>query len=56
MIECPRCHRSNKAVRDPSDPPATVTIHIECPECVESDGDMADPVYFDAAGKLIPWL
>jgi hypothetical protein len=51
-LQCPRCRRSQRVAREPNDPPRTVTIRIECPECVQGEPDAA-PTYFDAAGEQI---
>ena len=48
-LECPKCHRKQRAIRDSLDPPKTVRVQIKCPKC--DDGDFDSPRFFNAAGK-----
>jgi len=53
-LRCPKCKLRKRAKRDETDPPGTVIIVLQCPEC--NGGDFDSPVYFDEAGNELPFI
>jgi hypothetical protein len=51
-IECPACGAAKRASPDPSDPPGTARIRLECPKCIGRKETVAIK-YFDANGEPI---
>lgn len=50
-LRCPKCDRATTVARHRWDYPEAVRMELLCPSC--SNGDFAEPFYFDAAGKHI---
>ncbi|PWB94632.1 hypothetical protein [Methylosinus sporium] len=50
-IVCPTCGRSKHMLPDPSDPPRTARILLDCPKCIR--GATTTIEYFDAEGNEI---
>lgn len=50
-LRCPKCKKEKDAALDPTDPPGTVLVLTQCPECVGGDFGTVD--YFDKDGKQI---
>ena len=48
MLYCPKCKRRQSAALDPTDPPGTATVIVQCPKC--NGGDFDTPKYQDASG------
>lgn len=51
LLRCPKCRREMMVDREPTDYPEAVCVEVTCPEC--NDGDFAETMHFDAAGKHI---
>ena len=50
-LRCPSCKREKDALLDPTDPPGTAVVLVQCPECHR--GDKVEINYFDKSGKQV---
>ena len=50
-IHCPKCDKRKVIRREKDDPPAAVTVDIQCPKC--NGGDFDSPIYHDAKGREV---
>lgn len=50
-LRCPKCEATKVADVDPTDPPGTAVVEVQCPECV--GGDFDEVIYYNAAGEQL---
>jgi hypothetical protein len=53
ILRCPSCAKEKGTWKHKSDPVGTAVVQSRCPECC--GGDFDTPIYFDHAGKEIPF-
>jgi len=52
-LECPKCGASKLTERNDFDPPRTVKVRLQCPDC--NAGDFDTPAFLDAEGRELSW-
>lgn len=53
MLVCPKCGKEIRCTVDPNDPPGTVLIELDCPDCWDAKRLVHRPIYFNKKGKKI---